>query len=478
MKRIFSVFLIIFLCLNMTFNFSVFTFADESETEAETDNDTENSSGSGEWPEAPEINGTAAVLIEASTGTVLYEKNAHDKMYPASITKILTGILTIENCSLSETVTFSESAVNIPSDASNIEAQEGEEMSVKDCLYGLLLASGNEVANALAEHVAGSTDAFAEMMNEWATEAGATDSHFANPSGLHDENHYITAYDMAMIAKRAIKNPVFLSITGTCEHIISPTNKTDTERELNMTHKMVWSGEYSSVAYDGVLGGKTGYTDEAGTTLVTYAERDGMTLICVVLNSNSYNVYYDTADLFDYGFDNFTLYNISENESMFSGTSNLSGVTTLTSAFSTSNPLFEISSDDYIVLPNTASFSDTEVSASLNDSDDSDDDSAVATLTYTYAGKTVGTTTVIQTSTGSSDSESSVSDDSSIKAEEAVETTATVSFKDKIKAHSSLITKIVVAIIVIIIIIIIIRIIRKKFQNISETRTQKRTRYR
>ena len=469
---------------------------------AETDD-----AASSDWPDYPDVEAECAILIEASTGTILYQKSAHQKMYPASITKILTAILTIENAELDETVTFSETAVNLESDASNIECVAGEEMSVEDCLYALMLASANEAANALAEHVAGSNDAFAELMNEYAEAAGATDSNFVNPSGLHDDNHYITAYDMAMITRAAIENPIFCAITGTCEYIIEPTNKTDTERELNHRHKMVWSAEYSSVAYDGVIGGKTGYTSEAGTTLVTYAERDGMTLVCVVLNSSGYNAYYDTATLFDYGFDNFEIAEIADEETLFARDE--TGIFALSSVFSSSIPSLGIEEDCYAVFPSSVSFSDLERVVSF----DGLSSGQSALLSY-YCGNTlVGTAAVLtnydgddesaddssggsasdgdsgsSSSDGDSDSSSSDETSGSLSSSgddgsggdeaEIAASDGTGIFASIRSADSKTIKRIVIALCAAVALIIIILIIRNRLRYLDNLRRQKRTRYR
>lgn len=461
MKRFLRFILTIILCLGIMLN-TLTVLADTEDASAGAD--VSDSGNDSLWPSAPAINGESAILIEASTGTILYEKKAHQKMYPASITKILTCILAIENCELDDIVTFSEEAVTLETDASNIECKAGEQMSVEDCLYGLMLASANEIANALAEHISGSVDSFAELMNEWAAEAGATDSHFANANGLHNDNHYITAYDMAMITKRAIQIPIFCAVTGTCEYIIDSTNKTSESREINNRHKMVWSSEYSSVAYDGVFGGKTGYTSQAGTTLVTYAERDGMTLICVVLNSNSYNVYYDTATLFDYGFDNFELVSASENETLFS--SDDTGLASLTSIFSTASPSFYISEDDYVVLPNTASFKDLTLTVSF----DEVESDAAALIQYSYADRSVGSASVL---IGDAADSSDLS-----KSPAAVTASAEVSADSAVLNYKPYIKWAVIIIITLIIIIFLIIFIKKKLTLLKDVRTQKCTRYR
>lgn len=157
------------------------------------------------WPSGPGLVAETAVMIDASTGSVLFDKKCHQKMYPASITKIMTALLTIENCNLDDTVTFSQSAIDtLEPEAANIGAVVGEEMSVKDCLYALMLQSANEVASALAEHVSGSIEEFAKLMNKRAKQAGANDAHFANACGLFNKKHYVTAYDMAKIMQACI----------------------------------------------------------------------------------------------------------------------------------------------------------------------------------------------------------------------------------------------------------------------------------
>ena len=269
-----------------------------------------------DWPKGPDIYATTGVLIDASTGTVLYDKKCHKKMYPASITKIMTALLTIENCSMEEEVVFSENAVNsLEYGDANFACQVGEKMSVKDCLYVLMLYSANEVATALAEHISGSVEEFAKLMNNRAKQAGALDTHFTNANGLHDENHYVTAYDMAMITRAAASYDIFNEIVHTTQYTVSKNNKRKTRDVAIQRHKMVWSA--SPYYYEDVIGGKTGYTDQSGTTLVTYAKRNGMMIISVVLKSNGANVYNDNASLLDYGFDNFNIKNVSKNDSRF-----------------------------------------------------------------------------------------------------------------------------------------------------------------
>jgi D-alanyl-D-alanine carboxypeptidase len=261
------------------------------------------SSTSDEWPEAPEITSGSAILIDADTGAILYDKNSHEISYPASTTKILTGLLAIENCSLTDIVTFSKEAANsVTWEDAQLGAIAGEQMTVEQVLYGMLLHSANEFAYALGEQVAGSITAFADMMNQRAKELGALNTHFANASGLHDLNHYTTAYDMAMIAKGCYNNATFVNIDSTATSYTIPATNKYAARTFKHRHEMLKGRTYE---YEYCKGGKTGFTDEAGYTLVTFAEKDDMRLICVVFKSESDKRYIDTRTLFDWGFANF-----------------------------------------------------------------------------------------------------------------------------------------------------------------------------
>lgn len=282
MKRFFSLFLC--LCLSM----GVFTIS---------------ALAAPEWPSDVSIQADGGIVMDADTGTVLYGKNMDQPYYPASITKILTALIVLEHCDLDEMVSFSHDDVyNVEAGSSSAGIDEGDVLTVRDCLYALMLASANESANALACHVSGSREEFAKLMNEKAASLGCTGSHFANPSGLNDENHYTTAHDMALIAREAIKNPEFLAINGTRSYKLAPTKRTPEGGYVANHHKMLNKNE--SVYYPGAFAGKTGYTSLAGNTLVTCAKRDGMTLIAVVLNGHQSH-YSDTKAMFDFGFRNF-----------------------------------------------------------------------------------------------------------------------------------------------------------------------------
>ena len=315
-KSIIILFLIFNIFISATVS-SVYATEISGETAAVSDNILDVA----DWPTAPEIVGESALLIEAESGVVLYEKNSRSTMYPASITKLMTALLVLENCTLDEMVPFSTNAVfSLPAGASHIAINPGEELSVEHCLYGLLLASANEVANALAEHISGTMENFATLMNNRMKELGATNTNFVNPSGLHEEEHYTTCYDMALLCRELIKNKTFLKINGTTSYVIPSTNLQPLKRPINTTHKLLRNG---STNYSGAFGGKTGHTDIAGNTLITFAKRNDMTLICIVMKSDANHIYSDTTSLLDYGFSYFKEVSISDSEISFDFTENL-----------------------------------------------------------------------------------------------------------------------------------------------------------
>ena len=254
------------------------------------------------WPKGPGIEAQAAVLMDVNTEAVLYSKNADTQLYPASITKILTTLLACENLNAKTNITVSEKAsTSVTAGDSSIYAAPGEKFTRDQALMAVMLQSANEMSVAIAEEVSGSVKKFAELMNWRAKLFGCKNTHFNNPNGLPDENHYTTASDMAKIAKSAWLNPLFRRYCTKRYYEIPPTNKFAEARQLLNHHKMMAGRDY---AYDGVLGGKTGYTDAAGATLITYAKRGNMTLVAVVMNSVN-GAWADTKSLLDYGFDNF-----------------------------------------------------------------------------------------------------------------------------------------------------------------------------
>ncbi|MDY3927308.1 MAG: D-alanyl-D-alanine carboxypeptidase family protein [Anaerotignum sp.] len=245
-----------------------------------------------------------AVLMDAASGEVLYAKNADQKMYPASITKLMTILLALEHGKLTDEITFSHDAVyNIEPGSAHIAIMEGETLTLEQVLRAIILRSANEASNGAAEYVDGSVEAFAKHMTERAKELGCKNTNFVNANGLHDENHYTTAYDMALIAKELLTHEEYRSMMSETYYEIPPTNKQTETRYLHGQHQMM--NPNSIYYYEDATGGKTGFTSEALNTLVTYAERDGMELIAVVMKCNGAEHYTDTAALFDYGFENY-----------------------------------------------------------------------------------------------------------------------------------------------------------------------------
>ena len=263
-----------------------------------------------EWPAGPKIEGESAILMDMSTGTVLYAKNADKAQYPASITKIMTALLACERLDLNGSLTMSESAAYgiTESNSSSIYADTGEQFTMDQVLMAVMLQSANEMTLAVAEEACGSVKKFVELMNQKARQLGCTNTHFNNPNGLPDELHYTSARDMAKIARAAWLNPSFRRYTTRDYYEIPPTNKFAETRYLLNHHKMMEGQQY---AYEGVLGGKTGYTEAAGNTLVTYARRGNMYLVAVVMKSVN-GAYSDTAALLDYGFNNFSRVSVYE----------------------------------------------------------------------------------------------------------------------------------------------------------------------
>lgn len=336
------------------------------------------------WPEGPQIEGETAIVMEASTGTVLYEKNSHEHCYPASITKIMTILLAVENSSLDEEVTFSQDAV-YKTEGSGISRDIGEVMSMRECLYGMMLESANECAYAIAEHVGGNYDNFITMMNNKASELGCKDTHFNNPHGLPDEDHWTCANDMALICQEALKNDIFRMIVNTRRYTIPPTNKHSEETYLSNHHKMKnnYKGD-EQYLYDYCIGGKTGYTSVAGSTLVTFAEKDGMTLICVVLKEAGPSHYVDTRTLFDYCFENFQSWNIAENEKNY--TEDVPEI----NIFENEGSFIGLNDEGCIVLPVAAAFEDAVPKVAESNGDDR----VIGRIEYTYADRKIGGTDI------------------------------------------------------------------------------------
>ena len=251
-----------------------------------------------------QINSQAAVLMDAATGQILYEKNMDDRLYPASITKILTAVVALEEGDLSDTVTMTGEAIDaVDPQSTHIALTYDEQVPMQDLFYAMLMMSANDASNGIAVHVGGSLAHFVELMNEKAREIGAVDSHFVNANGLYSPEHYTTARDMALITRYALGYPKFREAFGKLTYTMPPTNKQKDSREFYTQSAMMNPTLYHD---DTVTGAKLGWTDESKHTMVTLAQRDGRELICVVMYSQKkYDKYKDTRLLLDYGFDNF-----------------------------------------------------------------------------------------------------------------------------------------------------------------------------
>lgn len=249
------------------------------------------------------IESGSVLVMDADTGEVLFEIDGFSRRYPASVTKVMTAIVVLENVhNLDEVVSFSYTAIDLPWYAARMWMEEGETLTVRDILYGLMLSSGNDLARGVAEHVSGSVEAFVNEMNRRAVEMGAFNTRFINPCGLPGDNQYITAYDLALIMREAIQIPMFVEIISTAYYGFPATNEHPEGRVIHNTHRMI--RQFFEYEYDPrIVGGKTGFTNAAQHTLVSYAQYDEFSLIISVLFSPNRTIFSDTRLLMDYVFD-------------------------------------------------------------------------------------------------------------------------------------------------------------------------------
>lgn len=382
------------LCLTTAFSAPVFATQDTAVASENRYNLEIQSNTWENWPAGPQVYAESAIVMEASTGTILYAKNIDEQLYPASITKIMTVLLALENCEMDEEVTFSHNAVfSIEKGSSSISRDEGEILTVEECLYGIMLESANDCSNAIAEHISGTTEAFAELMNQRAAELGCTNTHFVNPHGLPDDNHYTSAHDMALITQEVIKHEKFRQISGTSRYVLRTTNKKDEELYMSNHHYMISANKTSKFLDDTVFAGKTGYTTVALNTLMTCATRNGMDLIVVTMKTQGTGqqgipIYPDTANLINYAGENFHKVNISQNETNFTiGQNQL--FDTGSSIFGNTAPMIEMDTEGYVILPVNADLSDASPQLEFVDAEGSP---VIASLSYTYAGQKIGST--------------------------------------------------------------------------------------
>ena len=338
------------------------------------------------WPTGPEVSAPAAIVMEANTGTILYAKDIYTAYYPASITKVMTALLAFQNSNLNEIMTMTVDAeMNVY--GSRVGLVRGESVTMESALYAVLLESANEVTYGVAEHVGGTMKDFVTMMNEKAKELGCVNTNFVNPHGLHEEGHYVCAYDMALIGREAIAIPEFRKIAGTRTYTIPATNK-NVSRPMAHHHQMI----HKTLPYEYAIAGKTGGTNEAKNTLITFAEKDGQLLICVVLYVNTVEqMYQDTIKLFDFCFENYTAHGIQENE--LGGNASFASLFSTTPAFSVTEhePILRIDTDSSIVLPNGVPFSQAQKTVDFAPLEEFlHGDNTIGTIRYSYGGVSVG----------------------------------------------------------------------------------------
>ena len=327
------------------------------------------------WPQGPHVYGNSAVVVDMDSGAVLYGKKADERHYPASITKLMTALVALENSEPDDEVFFSQDSVSFLEygDAS-IGMTPGEILSMNDAMYGMLLASANEVSYAIAESVGklmgGDYNTFLQAMNDRAEELGCTDSHWMNANGLHNDQHYTTAYDMARIASAVYQFEGFRTVTQTLNYTIGPTNLVGESRTFQQNHKMLWPGNPNYYEY--CTGGKTGYTDQSRTTLVTMADNGNMRLVAVLLQDDG-DVYADTRAMFDYVYSNFSKVQLK-------GQPKAEGISSY--------------EDDaaYVVLPAGIDFSSLDSEITITDKKE-----GTGKVTYFYEGQDVGSADVVLT---------------------------------------------------------------------------------
>lgn len=379
-------FLLLLLCFILCFQSTVLpVFATSEELNAEAEERKNNPVESNDiegWPDGPLIGADSAILMDADSGVILYAKNIDAREFPASTTKIMTSLVAIENSSLDEIVTVNQSAIDAnASDGSNMGLNAGEQLTMEQILYGVLINSANEGCNAIGEHIAGSMSAYVDMMNARAQEIGCTNTHFVTTNGLHDEEHYTSARDLALIAREFFKHDILCKMASTPRYVIDATDQ-HLEHYLNSHNKLYEGGDYE---YSYLIGSKTGFTSHSRQCLVSCAEKNGVRLICVVMKEESPYQFEDTVNLFEYGFSNFSKVNIASNENrfeigqaeFFNSSSDLYG--------STAN-LILLDKEASLILPKGINFEDLETTITYDNSSPD----IIGTIEYSYHSMYLG----------------------------------------------------------------------------------------
>ena len=346
----------------------------------------------------------SCILIEANTGKILYEKNSNDVRFPASTTKIMTAILTVENCNLDDVATVSHNAVySIPYDYTHASLKEGEYLSIDQLLYALMIPSAIDAAIVLAEHISGSVEEFAKLMNKRAEELGCKNTHFVNPNGIHSKDHTSTSYDLALMGKFAMQNSIIRKIVSTTQFTLPATNKNSkTDRIFNNSNDLL--STYSRYYYEGTTGVKSGYTGEAGNCIIASAKKNDFEVILVVLGGESTNTglsqrYLDCKTLFDYAFNNYSLKTLNEKNAV------LKQITVRGATEETQNLNVLIKDKIEIFSENSADLSSLEPEITLDENlmAPISANSAIGKITYNYDGQTYSSDLIAETQVLSSD---------------------------------------------------------------------------
>lgn len=324
------------------------------------------------WAQGPNIYSESGIVMDIDSGAILYAKNIDDQHYPASITKVATALLALKIYKMDEVVKFTWDDISfLEYGDAHIAMKENEEISMEDAMCGMLLASANEVSHAIGAHMKGGYDEFVKLLNETTRDIGCKNSHWVNTYGLHDPEHYTSVRDMALIGSEAFKYKKFREIINTYEHVIPETELTNEKRYVHQNHKMIreWDNRY----YEYCVGGKTGYTDQALTTLITFATKDDVNLVAVVMRTHGggNNAYTDTKEILNYGFDNFTKVDVSD-------------------IVEKNEKISEIEGFSYVMLPTGVDKGNLESSFVLP----TEEGDRTGKMSFTYEGQEVGTVKV------------------------------------------------------------------------------------
>ena len=356
-RKITSVFLALGLFASLLFQVPISAEEADQSAAVEASGTISTNSISG-WPQASDISSEAAVVMENTTNTILYSKNADEVLFPGSTVKIMTCLLALENTQLTDEVTMTATGVSGVTDGgASISSQVDEVFTVEQCLYAIMVASANDIALQIAEHVGGSVDGFVQQMNTRAQELGCTNTVFTNPTGLPDDNQHTTAHDMALIMQAAIQNESFRTIAAATSYTIPATNKAAAR---NLTSKFTMTDTGSTGFYEGCIGGRESTTTASGSVLVTAAQRNGTTLIAVVMNGATGQTANEAISLLDYGFSNFQLLNLSEDDFHI-----LSGGTVMVPSGATADDLTTEDTESDGQILRTYSFGGTQVGTAV-----------------------------------------------------------------------------------------------------------------